>query len=68
MSGGGRGGAVNGAGEGEEAGAIAPVSNLHSTTISAGMASPVELCMKSMGVIRQASDLAPVLSCYAGFA
>jgi hypothetical protein len=41
-------GPFNGAGEGEGAGAIAPVRNLHSTTIPRRMASPVELCMKSM--------------------
>ena len=44
------GGPVNGAGEGNPgADAIAPPRNLHSTTISAGMARPAALTMKSMG-------------------
>jgi hypothetical protein len=42
--------------EGKGAGATAPVENLHSTTIPAGVARPVELCMKSM---RNTTGLGP---------
>jgi hypothetical protein len=49
-------GPFNGAGEGEGTGATARAQNLHSTTIPAGMARPVELCMKSM---RNTTGLGP---------